>query len=322
MCILMFRFLVLIMAVLACPVSQAETWPAKPIRIVVPFAPGGGSDAVARAISTKLGAGLGQSVIVDNKPGAGGVLATVQVAAAPADGYTLLLADVPFAANISVYAKPGYKLDDFAAVAQIATVPSIVIVGQHVPVKSLAELVALAKSKPAQLNMASGGAGGVAHLQGARFAYLTGITWTHVPYRGMGPAALDVIGGQADLMFASAPTVMGHLKSGRVKALAVTSSTRSPLAPEVPTMAELGYPEMTADNWFGVVAPAKTDPAIVKKLHDQINAAIASPEVKALLAAQMATPAPEAKPQDFERVVKREIDIWAKTVKAANISAN
>ena len=301
---------------------QAQTYPAKPIHVVVPFPPGGGSDSIARALSAKLGGALGQSVIVENKPGAGGLLATIQVAQAAPDGYTLLLADPPFVANLSVYPKPGYKLEDFAPVAMIATVPSIAIVGQHVPVNSVAELVSLAKSKPGKLNMASGGTGGMAHLQGARFASIAGIEWAHVPYRGMGPAALDVIGGQADVLFASAPTVMPHLKSGRIKLLAVTSANRSPLVPQVPTFAELGFPAMTADNWFGIVAPAKTDPAIVLKLHDEINKAVQSPEVRALLSAQMATPATVSVPSEFAVVLKRDADAWAKTVKAANISAN
>jgi tripartite-type tricarboxylate transporter receptor subunit TctC len=303
-------------------VATAETFPTKPIHIVVPFAPGGGSDAVARALSNKLAQALGQSVVVENKPGAGGLLATAFVASSPADGYTLLLVDTSFAANISLYAKPGYGLGDFAPVALVASVPSFVVVGQHVPAKSIADLVALAKAKPGALNMASGGAGGMSHLIAARFAGATGVTWTHVPYRGVGPAMMDVIGGQADVLFSTAPAVIPHLKSGRVRALAVTSATRSPLAPEVPTLAELGMPTLTGDNWYGIVAPAKTDPAVVRKLLDNLNAAVRSPEVRPLLIAQMVSPTTAPTSLEFETLLKRETEIWAKTVKSANISPN
>lgn len=302
--------------------AAADTFPSRPIRLVVPFPPGGGSDAVARALSTKLGEVLGQSIVVDNRAGAAGLLATTQVAMSPPDGYTLLLADTPFAANLSVYPKPGYTLEDFAPIGQVAAVPLFLVVGQHVAANNVAELLALAKAKPDKLNMASGGAGGNAHLAAARFSVETGARWTHVPYRGMGPAIIDVMSGQADLMFASAPTVMPHLKSGKLKFLAVTSSRRSPIAQEVPTLAELGYPKLTFDNWFGIVAPAKTPPTVTKLLLDRLNEAVRSPEVRALLTAQLAVPITSAASKDLASLLNKEAQAWSTTVKAANITAN
>ncbi len=300
----------------------ADTYPAKPVRIIVPFSPGGGSDTMARVIGAELTKSLGQSVVVENKPGAAGMVATAYVAGAAPDGYTLMLADVPFAANLAVYPKPSYRLEDFAAVATIATVPAIVVVGPQLPVATLADLVELSKKRPGELNMASGGTGGVAHLQGAQFAHVTGIEWAHIPYRGMGPAALDVIGGRADLMFASAPTVVSYVKEGRLKALAVTASKRSAVLPDIPTFAELGYPQLTADNWFGLVAPAKTPPEIIGKLHDKVNAALASPAVQEMLAAQMGTPFPSVTAADFQALIARDTQKWVRVVQATHITAN
>ncbi len=317
-----FKAIVSVALCCGAALAGAQTFPDKPIKIVVPFAPGGGSDAIARALSTKLGESLRQSVVVENKTGAGGLLATAHVASSPPDGYTLLLVDTSFAANLSVYGKPGYSLHDFAPVASLASIPSFVVVGQHVPAKSIAELIALAKARPGAVNMASGGAGGMSHLIASRFALAAGVSWTHVPYRGVAPAMLDIAAGQADVLFSTAPTVIPQLKSGRIKALAITSPARSPLAPDVPTLAELGMPSMTGDNWYGIVAPAKTNPAIVKKLLDQINAAIRHPDVRALLTAQMASPMTAISSEDFSKLLQKEAETWAKTVKAANITPN
>lgn len=307
-------------ALTALPV-MAQNYPTRPIKLVVPFAPGGGSDAMARAISTDLAQSLGQPVVVDNRPGAAGTLATGQVAKSPADGYTLLLADVPFVANLAVYSKPGYKLADFAPVATVAEVPSLLVVNEKVPANSVKELIAYAKSKPGVLNMASGGAGGVAHLQGEQFAHLTGIWWVHVPYKGMAPAAMDVVGGQADLMFASAPTVVGHLKESRLKALAVTSRTRSPLAPNIPTMAEQGFPSLTTDNWFGILAPAGTPPSTVALLNAKVNAALKTEAVQKLLQMQMATPLVSTSEQ-FSQLLGKDAAKWATIVKDLKIEPN
>jgi tripartite-type tricarboxylate transporter receptor subunit TctC len=303
-------------------VASAQAYPNKAIHIIVPFSPGGGSDAIARLLGTKLSETIKQSVVVENKPGAGGILATQFVANAPPDGYTLLLVDTSFAANISVYPKPGYSLKDFAAVASLAAVPSFVMVGQHVPATSIAELIALAKAKPGSLNMASGGAGGVSHLQAARFAMEAGITWSHIPYRGVAPALMDAMSGQADVVFTTAPAAMPHMKSGRARALAVTSAKRSPFAPDVPTLAELGMPRLTMDNWYGLVAPAKTDPAVVKKLLDQLNAAVRSPDVRSQLSTQTLSPSTLPTSAEFDTFLNREVQEWTKTAKAANISVS
>lgn len=318
----MTKFLIALVIAICGSTALAQTYPDRPIHLVVPFPPGGGSDAIARAISTKLGETLGQTVVVDNRPGAGGVLASQFVAAAPGDGYTLLLADTPFVTNLSVYSRPGYSLSSFAPIGLVAAVPSFLVVGQRVPASSVTELIALAKSKPNQLNMASGGAGGIAHLVGARFAAATGISWTHVPYRGMGPAMLDVVGGQADVMFASAPTVLPQMKSGRIKILAATSSKRSAFLPEVPTLGELGYRGLTFDNWYGIAAPAKTSDAIRRKLLDSLNAAVRSPEVRAALRAQMSDPLTSATSQEFANFMSAQATTWSIVVKAAQITAN
>jgi tripartite-type tricarboxylate transporter receptor subunit TctC len=304
-----------------CSIAQAP-FPAKPITLIVPFAPGGGSDAIARVLAIKLGERLKQPVIVDNKPGAGGTLATGQVAKASPDGYTLLLADTPFTANISVYPKPGYSAEDFTPIALLASVPSFIVVGGQVPADNLAQLISLAKKQPGKLNMASGGAGGVAHLAAARFAFATGVDWVHVPYRGMSPAVIGVMSEQADVIFATAPTVIPHLKSGKIKILAITSASRSPFAPDVPSVVELGLPQLVSDNWYGVVAPKGTPADIVKTLLDNINHAMRDPDTRSKLTAMMATPTPAATSQEFGKLVESEVLIWAKTVKAANITVN
>ncbi|WP_372387353.1 Bug family tripartite tricarboxylate transporter substrate binding protein [Xanthomonas axonopodis] len=313
----------LLAGVIACTAATAwaDAYPNKAIRIVVPFPPGGGSDTLARLIGVELGKTLGQSVVVENKPGAAGMIATAYVASSAPDGYILLLADVPFTSNVAVYPNPLYKIDQFAPVATIANVPAIVVTNNKLPVDSMADLIAQSKKSPGALNMASGGAGSVAHLQGAQIAQAMGAEWTHIPYRGMGPAAMDVIAGQADLMVASAPTVVGHLKDKRLKALAVTTAKRSDLLPDTPTFAELGYPGLTTDNWFGLVVPAKTDPAIIKKLNEQVNAALAEPNVLESLAAQMATPL-AITPEQFDKIIQRDTEKWADVVKATHITAN
>jgi len=302
--------------------EPAAAYPTRPVKLVVPFTPGGGSDALARILASKLGETLKQSVIVENRPGAGGNLAANYVAASAPDGCTLLLVDTPFVANLSVYPKAGYSLADFEPVAMVATVPSFIVVGKHLPVNSVKELIALAKKEPGKLNMASGGAGGAAHLAAARFALETGVEWAHVPYRGMSPALMDVVGGQADVIFVTAPTVLPHLKGGRVKALAVTSAVRTPLAPEVPSVAELGLPMLVSDNWYGIVAPAKTDPKIVEKLFLRINEALRDPAIKTKMLDQLATPAPMPSAQAFGQLLQRDKGVWAATVKAAHITVN
>ncbi|WP_036593793.1 Bug family tripartite tricarboxylate transporter substrate binding protein [Ottowia thiooxydans] len=304
-----------------CALAQTP-FPAKPITLVVPFAPGGGSDAIARVLAVKLGERLKQPVIVENKPGAGGTLATAQVARSSPDGYTLLLADTPFTANISVYPKPGYSAQDFTPIALVASVPSFIVVGKQVPVENLGQLISLAKKEPGKLNMASGGAGGVAHLAAARFALATGVEWAHVPYRGMSPAVVGVMSEQADVIFATAPTVLPQLKSGKIKTLAITSASRSPFAPEVPSVVELGLPQLVSDNWYGVVAPKGTQAGIVKTLLDNINQAMRDPDTRSKLTAMMATPTTAATSQEFGRLVDSEVLVWAKTVRAAHINAN
>jgi tripartite-type tricarboxylate transporter receptor subunit TctC len=299
----------------------AGGYPSRPITLVVPFSPGGGSDSIARLFAAKLGEQLGQSVVIDNRAGAGGTIGTAAVARAVPDGQTLLLADTPFTANVSVYRKPGYAISDFAPIVRLASVPTIVVVGKNVPVDTLDGLIKLAQKQPGKVNMASGGVGGVAHLVAARFAAENKIEWAHVPYRGMSPAIVDVLGGQADVIFATAPSVMGHIKAGRLKALAITSAQRSKYFPNVPTMVELGHPALVSDNWYGIVAPAKTSAAVVQLLREKTEKILQQPDVREKLAELMAEPAAPTSSKDFGKLIDQEAQIWARTVKSANILA-
>ena len=303
-------------------VSAQTEYPTKPITLVVPFSPGGGSDIVAIILSEKLGPLLKQPIVVDNRPGAGGTLAARMVAKASPDGYTLLLADTPFTANITVYQQPGYSASDFIPIATIATVSTLIVVSKRLGVNSVSELIAYAKKNPGKLNMASGGNGGVAHLAAARFAQATGVEWTHIPYKGMSQALIDVVGGQADVIFVTAPTAMPHLNDGLIKALAINSATRSRFMPDIPTIKELGYPQLVSDNWYGVVAPKGTPQNIVKKLHDETNQILKSKDTVSSLEKIMAVPYATNTPNDFEKLIDEEVTVWRKTVKAAKIDAS
>ena len=298
--------------------AQAPAYPTKPIRIVVPFPPGGATDILARDVGQKLTEAWGQQVIVDNRPGAGGNIGSELVAKAAPDGYTLEMGTVgTHAINASLYAKMPYdNVKDFVPIILVAAVPNVLEVNPSVPVNSVAELIAYAKANPGKLNFASSGNGTSIHLSGELFKAMAGVEMTHVPYKGSAPALQDLIGGQVQLMFDNLPPSLPQIKAGKLRALAVTSSTRAPALPDVPTVAEAGLPGFEASSWFGLLAPAGTPPAIVAKINAEVAKWLATPEAKENLSKQGANAA-GGTPEDFAKHIAAETAKWAKVVKAS-----
>jgi tripartite-type tricarboxylate transporter receptor subunit TctC len=296
--------------------AWAQSYPTKPIRLVVPFPAGGTTDILARAAAQKLTEAWGQTVIVDNRPGAGGNIGSELVAKSAPDGYTLEMGTVgTHAINASLYAKMPYDhVKDFVPVILVAGVPNVLVVHPSVPVHSVAELIAYAKANPGKLNFASSGSGTSIHLSGELFKVMAGVQMTHVPYKGSAPAVQDLLGGQVQLMFDNLPSSLPHIKAGKLRALAVTSATRASALPDVPTVAEAGLPGFEASSWFGVLAPAGTPPAIVAKLNAEIAKWLATPEAKEKLSAQGANIA-GGTPEDFAKHIAGETTKWARVVK-------
>jgi len=305
-------------AVLALLATGAwgQAYPAKPIRLVVPFPAGGTTDILARAVGQKLTEAWGQPVVVDNRPGAGGNIGSELVAKAAPDGYTLLMGTVgTHAINASLYAKMPYDhIKDFAPVILVAGVPNVLVVNPAVPVNSVQELIAYAKANPGRLNFASSGSGTSIHLSGELFKVMAGVQMTHIPYKGSAPALQDLIGGQVQLMFDNLPSALPQIKGGKLRALAVTSATRAAALPDVPTVAEAGLPGFEASSWFGVLAPAGTPVAIIARLNAEIAKWLASPEAREKLASQGANAA-GGSPEDFAKHIAAETAKWQKVVK-------
>jgi len=309
----------LLAALLGTPwLAQAQA--GKSIRLIVPFTPGGSTDILARAIAPKLALALGSSVVVDNKPGAGGSLGAAEAAKAEPDGSTLLMGHIgTLAVNPSMYPKLPYDpLKSFVPVAYVARVPNVLVVAAASPIRSLKDLVDSARAKPGRLTYSSGGNGSAAHITFESLKLQARIFMLHIPYRGTAPSVTDVMGGQVDCSFTGAPAVIPHVRSGRLRALAVSSTQRLAALPEVPTVAESGYPGFEADQWYGLVAPAGTPAALVVRLNTEVNKALALPEVAQQFAAEGATPMPTT-PQAFGELIKREIPRWAEVVKAGNV---
>jgi tripartite-type tricarboxylate transporter receptor subunit TctC len=298
----------------------AADWPQRPVRMLVGFAPGGGTDATARAIAPKLTELLGQQVIVDNRPGATGNIATDITAKATPDGYTILMGTIAaLAINPSLYSKlPFDPIKDLAPVTRAVDSTNVLVVHPSVPAKTVKELIALAKSKT--LNCGSSGVGGAGHLALELFNLQTGTKITHVPYKGGGPAMIDLLGGNINLIFATAASSVGHIKSGKIRAIAVTTAKRAPLVPDLPTIAETGLKGFEANNWYGVVVPAKTPRAIINRLNKDVSTALTVPATKELLFKQGLDVAPDS-PEAFGAYIKSETVKWAKVIKAAGLKA-
>lgn len=298
----------------------AQNYPTRAVRLVVPFAAGAGTnDIMARLVAQKLTDSLGHQIVVDNRPGASGIVGTEIVSKAQPDGYTVLIMSVPFTANASLYKKLPYDAEkDFTPVTLVAYVPLILVVHPSVPVKSLNELVAFAKARPGQINFGSGGPGSTPHLAGELLKSMAGIEMTHVPYKGGAPALADLTGGQIQLMLENIPGTLPLVKAGKLRVLAVSSKTRSLLAPDVPTLDEAGVKGYEIIGWNGIFVPAKTPRPIVDKLHSEIAKVLALTDVKERLAAMGAQGVGNT-PEQFADFIKTETVKWAKVVKKAGI---
>ena len=265
---------------LAAPqLAMAQTWPARPIRLVVPFPPGGLIDNMARLVGSRLAQELGQAVVIDNKPGAGGNVGAAEVARSPADGYTLLMASPPLTISPALYASLPYKPEQLAPVALLGRVPNVLVVNPKSGISSVADLLARAKREPGKLNYASNGNGTSLHLSAELFKSTSGTFVTHIPYRGAAAAVTGLIAGEVEMMFENLPSVLGQIQGGTVKALAVTTLRRSKTLPDVPTLVELGMPEFDVSAWYGVAAPAGTSPALAGALEQALQKIMREPEV-------------------------------------------
>jgi tripartite-type tricarboxylate transporter receptor subunit TctC len=294
----------------------AQAWPAKPIKIIVPYPPGGTSDILARSVGQKLTESLGQPVVVENKPGATGNIGADFVAKSPPDGYTVLLADIgslAIAPSVSA-ALPFDPVKDFAPVVMVAYSPHVLAVHPSVPAANVRELVALLKGKPDSLNFAISGVGGANHLAGIDFAMRSGVKWTYIPYKGGSQAITDVMAGHAQVLFNGMLATYPSVKDGKLKAIAISSAKRFSGAPDIPTVAESGYPGFETGSWQGIVAPAGTPPEVVKKLHAAVTAVLASPEMAEKLATSGAEVRPQS-PEQFGAFIRDEKSRWAKVVK-------
>ena len=303
------------------PAGAAEQFPSRTVKFVVPQTPGGATDVFARKFAQALSEKWGQPVIVENRAGAGGVVGTDVVAKSAPDGHTLLVTYAGSQAiNPSLYSKiPFDSVKDFQTVATLAVTPFILIVNTKLPAKDLGEFIALARSKPDALTYASSGNGSVNHLLGEMLKSESGIRMLHVPYRGVAPAITDVISGQVDAAFSSVPSVLQMIKAERVRALAISSARRNPAAPEIPTIAESGFPGFDVNPWWGILAPAGTDMAIVRKINSDVESILHTPEMVAFLATQGAEPLVTS-PEAFLAMLQADIAKWAKVVKSANVT--
>lgn len=309
------------LALLLSPsLAAAQEFPTRPIRIVVPFPPGGPNDIIARTVGQRMSELLGQPVLIDNRGGAGGVLGTDAVAKAEPDGYTVGITSAgALAISSSLQEKIPYDpLKDFKPITLVAKVPEILAVAPNVKATTVAELVALAKAKPGDISFASSGPGSMPHLAGELFKIKAGLDIVHIPYRGAAPAVTDLLASQVHMVFLDVPVLLPHIRSGKLKAVAIGSRERLDSVKDVPTTAEAGYPEVEAENWYGMVAPAATPPAIVDRLHKATVEAIKSPDVKDKLAAQGAVLVGDT-PDAFAAYIRSEIDKWRKVVEAAGV---
>jgi tripartite-type tricarboxylate transporter receptor subunit TctC len=303
----------------AVSAAYAQTYPIKPLRMVVPFAPGGGTDVIARYVAAGMTESMKRQVVVDNRAGANGIIGTEIVARAPADGYTLLFVSSPHSVNATLYPKLPYDtLRDFAPISMVATSPYVLVVHPSLPARNVKELIALAKAKPDQITYGSGGSGSSAHLAAELFNQMAGIKLREIPYKGAGPALQAVLSGESSAVFGNALTVKPHIESGRVRALGIASAKRSASAPEMPTIAEGGVPGYQADAVLGVLAPARTPRAIIQTLNAEVHKTMRQPgavEAMRNVGVEIALSTPE----EFGRVIEAEMHRWGKVVRALNL---
>jgi tripartite-type tricarboxylate transporter receptor subunit TctC len=314
------RFLTAILLAFAAAWAQAQAYPAKPVRLIIPFPPGGSNDVVGRLVAAQLGERLGQGVIVDNRGGGGGTIGINAAAKSPADGYTLLFISVGWPVSIALGAMPLESLQWFVPVAPVGTGPSLLVVTPSLPANSVRELIALAKAKPGQLNAGSAGVGSFQHLATELFRLTTGIDIVIVQYKGGGPALTDTIGGQVHMNIGSAVQNVPHVRSGKLRALGVGGPHRLAALPDVPTFAEAGVPGAEATNWWGIVAPVGTPPAVLDRLQSEIAAIVESPETQKRFQLEGAE-ALRMTPAEFGRHLVAETDRWTRVVKQAGIKA-
>jgi len=310
--------------VLAAPLSALaqSAYPDKPIRFVVPYPPGGGTDVVARIVQQRLQAALGQSIVIDNRGGAGGSLGTEIVAKAAPDGYTVLFTLSSHTINPAIFPKlPFDTIKDFEPVGLVASLPQLLAANMAVPVRNVADVVAQAKAAPDKFSFASVGNGSPGHLAGELMVLRTGAQMAHIPYRGGGPAVTDVIGGQVPLLWVSIPAAAAQVKAGKLRALAVSTTKRSPAFPDVPTMQEAGVPDFEVDSWYAMLVPAKTPRPIIEKLNKALNTVLAEPAIRAQLLDQGAD-AVGGTPEALGKVIAAEVPKWIKLAKDANIKAD
>jgi tripartite-type tricarboxylate transporter receptor subunit TctC len=307
---------------LAPTMAAAQDFPSRPIKLVVPFPAGGPNDIIARVVGQRMAELLGQPVLIDNRAGAGGMLGTDAVAKAAPDGYTIAITSAgALAISASLQEKMPYDpVRDLKAITLVAKVPELLVVATGVPANNLQELVALAKAKPGQLNFGSSGPGSMPHLAGELFKLTAGIDIVHVPYRGAAPAVNDLLGQQVQMVFLDLPVLLPHVQSGKVRPIALGGRTRVPILKDVPTTADAGMPQVEAENWYGMVAPAATPPAVVARLHKAAVEAMRSPEVQDKLAAQGAILVGDT-PEEFAAYIRAEIDKWGRVVKSAGVKA-
>jgi tripartite-type tricarboxylate transporter receptor subunit TctC len=314
------------MLALAPLVAQAQAqgaFPSKALTIVVPFSAGGTTDILARVVGQYMAKNLGQPVIIDNRAGAGGNIGAQMVARAAPDGYTLLMGTVgTHAINQSLYKKLGFDpIKDFAPITRVALVPNLLVANPSQPFKSVKELIAYARANPGKVTFASSGSGTSIHLSGEMFQQMAGVEMQHIPYKGSAPALTDLLGGQTAVMFDNMPSVIGHVRAGKLRPIAVTTPNRSPAVPDVPTIAESGVPGYSATSWFGLLAPTGTPAPVMARLHGSILKALADPEVKKKLAEQGAEPHGE-KPEQFAEFIRSETAKWGQTVKVSGATAD
>jgi tripartite-type tricarboxylate transporter receptor subunit TctC len=316
------RFIAALLLLGAAGLSHAQDYPARPVRFIVATVPGGGTDAIARILGSKLTELLGQQFVVDNRGGAGGIIGTDLVARAPPDGYTLLMGFIAsLAMNPALRRTPYDTLKDFAPVSLVADAQYVLTIHPSIPPRTVKDLVAYAKANPGRINYASAGSGTPVHLAAELFKSVAGVNLVHVPYKGGGPAAAAVLRGEAQLIFGSVTATMPQIKAGRLIALAVTGPGRLPSAPEYPTIAELGYPGFEVTSWYGVLAPARTPAGVITRLNAAVVKAVRAPEVRQQMARQGLEPI-GGTPAEFAAHLKREVARWARVVKEAGIKAD